>query len=551
MTTTPLHDDLNEWITVGSTANDRYDKKKVSKLVKKANRGDINTLQCYQACLAAGIMAKPEIYIVPGKSRENSQHGLNLSEIRELLLSLFSDAVPPRYFTMKNKACIRTVVVVHVMDATPDCLKGLTSSRPVLVRVSRQDREWNLLPERLLTMDDEEAQLLIDKMQKHGGQVSTDVNVDSVVGTKQEEKPEVESEKTENLPETNKNNSSSGNPLMDGLLTKLAPYVMTEGALRLWGYPLPLPSSTTATSISTARISSSITASSIIPAMCTEDQTTSSSSSSSSSSTAAAETSSAVERPLKRPRIDNSTVADQSPTPNNHNNNNHNNGSSHDNDDDDDSLMILGVLTGTSQHLMPSNRFAQRLLGLGVGSGSGLGSDGDAHVITAASSSAAAAASSSSLTSSSSSLLSPLPTSTLRHVQVMDGTTLLDNFVETLPTHSIAYQQLWPITTTTTMTTAMVIDEDGGEGAGGGGKDSGGGGEISTEGNDRDPCVRSPHPLVAVDCEMCDTSEGLVLTRLTLVDHASQVINTVTITLYSIKQHHLIITPSHNNTLPQ
>ena len=183
--------------------------------------------------------------------------------------------------------------------------------------------------------------------------------------------------------------------------------------------------------------------------------------------------------------------------------------------------MIVGVLTGISQHLMPSKRFAQRLLGLGLGLElgveSGLGLDGDAQLITAASSSS----------SSSSSRLPPLPSFTLRRVQVMDGTTILDNFVETLPTHSIAYQQLWPTTSTTTTATAMVIDEDGGGCAGsavvGGG--GAGGGEGSTEGrdNNKNPCVRSPHPLVAVDCEMCDTSEGLVLTRLTLVDHASQV----------------------------
>ena len=177
MTTTPdKNNDSNEWITVGSSSDVRRDKKKLSKLVKKANRGDVNTFQCYQACVAAGIVAKPEIYITPGKSRESSQHGLNLSEIRELLLALFSDSVPPRYFTIKNKACIRTVIVVHVTDASPDCLTGLTSSRPVVVRVSRQDREWNLLPERLLTMDDEEAQVLIDKMNKNGSHVLTDVN---------------------------------------------------------------------------------------------------------------------------------------------------------------------------------------------------------------------------------------------------------------------------------------------------------------------------------------------------------------------------------------
>ena len=141
-------------------------------------------------------------------------------------------------------------------------------------------------------------------------------------------------------------------------------------------------------------------------------------------------------------------------------------------------------------------------------------------------------------------------------MQVQDGTTaLLDGFVETLSEHSTAYQHLWPTTGGVARGDTGVAGR--GDSGGMGRGDTGGTGQSGSLGDNTGgqngimggqggslgdhtgvpplqsscpvpeqssvPRRPSPHPLVAVDCEMCDTSDGLVLTRLTLVDHASQV----------------------------
>ena len=164
------------------------------------------------------------------------------------------------------------------------------------------------------------------------------------------------------------------------------------------------------------------------------------------------------------------------------------------------------------------------------------------------SSAAAAAAAAAAAVSSSAAAPPPLPSFSLSRVQVQDGTAaLLDGFVETLSEHSTAYQHLWPTTGCVARgdTGVAARCDSGGMGQSGSlGDNTGGqngimGGQGGSLGDHTGvpplqsscpvpeqssvPRRPSPHPLVAVDCEMCDTSDGLVLTRLTLVDHASQV----------------------------
>jgi hypothetical protein len=81
--------------------------------------GEITSSQSYQECVQLGIEGKSEFSIVPDKTRLHAKHDLNISEIRELLLSLFSDeAIVPKYFSVRNKGYIRNVIVLHVSDSS-------------------------------------------------------------------------------------------------------------------------------------------------------------------------------------------------------------------------------------------------------------------------------------------------------------------------------------------------------------------------------------------------------------------------------------------------
>jgi hypothetical protein len=108
---------------------------------------------------------------VPDKTRLHAKHDLNISEIRELLLSLFSDeAIMPKYFSVRNKGYVRNVIVLHISDASDPIalLTGLNLKRPVSVRISRQDYDLSYFPEKLfsISIDDAEyMQELIDKKQ--------------------------------------------------------------------------------------------------------------------------------------------------------------------------------------------------------------------------------------------------------------------------------------------------------------------------------------------------------------------------------------------------
>ena len=244
-------------------ATSSYDKKKHSKLIKRAVRGDVNTFPVFQACALGQVAAKPEIFIVADKSRETAPHDLNLSEVRDLLLSLFSDQLPPKWYQFRNKACVRTVVVVHVADALPRCLDGLLrrpsatadAERPGIrasvVRISKQDSELCSMAERLLTVADDDAAALALKM----GMASIGDQPLPVASSKSNAASSGGGGGGGGGGGSSSSSSSSGGAeggVSVSLEVKLGRYVLSHGIMNTWGFPLPLPRTATASSSSSA-----------------------------------------------------------------------------------------------------------------------------------------------------------------------------------------------------------------------------------------------------------------------------------------------------------
>lgn len=186
---------------------DKYKKK----LAKKASKGQISTIPCYQACVALGIKATNAIRFIEDKTRENSKHKLNLWELSDLLLHVLSYKSIPKQFEVTNTPFLRNVVLLHFFDCDDIySLDGINTTdvpKAIPIRLSKQPEICSLLPQILLTteeeVDDEEGKDLVgDHEQIH---ISA-------------------TENSNTIPNTNNNSYD--------------PYILSPYLMSLWGYPI-------------------------------------------------------------------------------------------------------------------------------------------------------------------------------------------------------------------------------------------------------------------------------------------------------------------------
>eukprot|EP01041_Mallomonas_annulata_P008198 gene8198-16857_t len=140
--------------------------KSKKKSLKKAMKGQITTFSQYEQCILSGIHAKSDILFLHDKTRINCRHDVNITELRDLLISIFIDKPPPKFFEVKNRPFIRHVVIIHLSECDdPNALQGLSpmlfSSFPILTtRVScgsNATNQYTPLTKKLLTIDSDET----------------------------------------------------------------------------------------------------------------------------------------------------------------------------------------------------------------------------------------------------------------------------------------------------------------------------------------------------------------------------------------------------------
>jgi len=99
-------------------------KGKVKKIRKKAESGSIFSKEHYDLCVSHNIYTGSAVVHKKDPSRGMSKHDINISELRELILSIFLDNIQiPKQFEVRNPQFIRDVVVIHFSS----CSNGLTS----------------------------------------------------------------------------------------------------------------------------------------------------------------------------------------------------------------------------------------------------------------------------------------------------------------------------------------------------------------------------------------------------------------------------------------
>lgn len=195
------------------------DEKKLKKFRKKADKGDVSDYRNFQECYQLGIQGKVGVYVVKDPTRKSSTHDLNLSELRDLIVSILEDGTVSKFFSVKNKGFIRSVTVLHVANSSNpqslliDCFPEIKIH---CVKIEKSHLDLNYLPSLLLSVPLNKVKD-IHKLPK------------DLIPSKKREINE------ENEQETELNLISS---YSERIAAKLRTYQITPSVLKLWNYPL-------------------------------------------------------------------------------------------------------------------------------------------------------------------------------------------------------------------------------------------------------------------------------------------------------------------------